>query len=104
MCSAARFRYQESDAALEVERLDPGKDGERRVIDHDAALWVLERLEVAARPERPHDVGLIHAPAPAHVVEHDGVHLRQPARGLAMRHPFSLAILDKQTEATREDW
>ena len=47
MCSAARFRYQESDAALEVELLNPGEDGERWVVGHDAALRVLERLEVA---------------------------------------------------------
>lgn len=67
--------------ALEVESLNPGQNGERRVFDHDAAVRVLEGLEVAARPERPHDVGLTHAPALAHVVEHDGVHLRQPARG-----------------------
>ena len=47
MCSAARFRYQESDAAPQVEVLDPGEDEERRVVGHDAALRVLERLEVA---------------------------------------------------------
>ena len=81
MCSAARFRYQEPDAEPQVEVLDSGEDGERRVVDHDAALRVLEGLEVAFRPERPHDVRLLDAPAPAHVVEHDGVHLRQPAPG-----------------------
>ena len=81
MCSAARFRYQESDAAPQVEVLDPGEDEERRVVDHDAAVRVIEGLEVAARPERPHDVGPLHASSLSHVVEHDGVHLRQPNPG-----------------------
>lgn len=39
--------FQESDAALQVEVLNPGEDEERRVVGHDAALRVLERLEVA---------------------------------------------------------
>lgn len=47
MCSAARFRLQESDSAPQVEVLDSGDDGERWVVGHDAAPRVLERLEVA---------------------------------------------------------
>ena len=73
--------FQESEAAPQVEVLDSGEYGERRIVDHDAAARVIEGLEVAARPERPHDVGLLHALPLSHVVEHDGVHLRQPALG-----------------------
>ena len=39
--------FQESDAALQVEVLDSGDDGERRLVGRGAAFRVLERLEVA---------------------------------------------------------
>ena len=88
-----RRKQEEPDAVLEVERLDPGEDGERRVVDHDAALRVLEGLVVAARPERPHDVRLLNAPSLSHVVEHDGVHLRR--RVAVVRGPLRLELLDE---------
>lgn len=50
-----------------------------------------KRLEVVVRPEQPRHVDLIHAPALAHVVEHDGVHLR---RRVAVVHgPLRLELL-----------
>lgn len=50
-----------------------------------------KRLEVVVRPEQPHDVGLVNAPALAHVVEHDGVHLRR--RVAVVRGPLRLELL-----------
>ena len=52
-----------------------------------------KRLEVVVRPEQPHHVGLIHAPALSHVVEHDGVHLRR--RVAVVRGPLRLELLDE---------
>lgn len=52
-----------------------------------------KRLEVAARPEQPRHVGLIHAPALSHVVEHDGVHLRR--RVAVVRGPLRPELLDE---------
>lgn len=52
-----------------------------------------KRLEVVVRPEQPRHVGLIHAPALSHVVEHDGVHLRR--RVAVVRGPLRLELLDE---------
>ena len=52
-----------------------------------------KRLEVVIRPEQPHHVGLVNAPALAHIVEHDGVHLRR--RVAVVRGPLRPELLDE---------
>ena len=72
MYSAARFRLQESDSAPQVEVLDSGDDGERRLVDRGAAFRVLERLEVALGQNDLATSASSTPPVPAHVVEHSG--------------------------------
>ena len=79
MCSATRFRYQELEAALEAELLDSGEDGERRVVDHDAALWELDCLVVLeALP------ALAHVPSRARLLA--GI-VAPPSRGMEKAPP-----------------
>ena len=66
-----RREDEERDAPVEVEAFDPRQDAERRVVHHAAAFRVVEALEVAAGPERPHHVGAVDAEAFGDVAGHD---------------------------------
>ena len=66
-----RSEQEEPHAVLNVERLNLGEYRERRVVHHAAAVRVVERLVIAARPERPHDVIVGDSPPVAHIAEHN---------------------------------
>ena len=88
-----RREKEEPHAALNVESLNLGEYRERRVVHHAAVVRVVERLVIAARPERPHNVIVGDAPPLAHVVEHNVIDFGR--REAVVGGPLGLELLDK---------
>ena len=76
-CSQGRREQKKPNAPFLVPRDDGRQDRKRRVVQNNAPLWIILRLIVLARPERPDDPGLINSVLLTHPVAHRVVYFRR---------------------------
>ena len=89
----ARREKEEGNPAIKVKLADFGQNRERRVVQDDASVRVVEVLIIAARPERPHDAAGVDAVLPAGPVAHRVIDQRR--RVAVVGGQLRLELVDK---------